>query len=277
MAYTFSLAHLTVLGCPPPEMIYIAGMAGYEYASLRPIPMRLPGEPNYDLSTEKELLRQTKQAMKDTGVKIHDIELARILDNVDVGEYEANIAVAAEELGCKHILSSVWTTDKARYMDQFAKLVDIAGKYGMTVNLEFVTWSALYNLDEVMEVLNAQTANNIGLMVDMLHCYRSRVKPEEFDAVPREWFNFVHLNDGPGEIPDRTDTQALIHTGRDARLYPGEGAIDIAGILAHMPEVVCSIELPHTERSKAMGYAEHARRCLASSKKYFAEHKLTLP
>ena len=274
MSRKFSLAHLTVLGCRPPEVIYIAGMAGYDYASLRPIPMRLPGEPNYDLSEDMQLLRQTKQAMRDTGVKIHDIELARILDDVDVSEYEPNIAVAAGELDCRHLLSSVWTADKARCMDQFAKLVDIAAKYGMTVNLEFVTWSALYNLEEVMEVLNAQKGKNIGVMIDMLHFHRSRVKPEELDAVPKEWFNFVHLNDGPKEIPDRGDVKELIHTGRDARLYPGEGGIDIAGIMSRLPDVVCSVELPHTERSRVMGYAEHARRCLAYSKKYFEEHNL---
>ena len=30
MTQKFSLAHLTVLGCPPPEMTYIAAMAGYD-------------------------------------------------------------------------------------------------------------------------------------------------------------------------------------------------------------------------------------------------------
>ena len=29
MAQQFSLAHLTVLGCPPAEMTYIAARAGY--------------------------------------------------------------------------------------------------------------------------------------------------------------------------------------------------------------------------------------------------------
>ena len=61
-----------------------------------------------------QLLRQAKQAMRDTGVKIHDIELARILDDVDVSEYEPNIAVAAGELDCRHLLSCVWTAGKAR-------------------------------------------------------------------------------------------------------------------------------------------------------------------
>ena len=46
MSQKYSLAHLTVLGCAPPEMTYIAGRAGYDYVSFRPIFMGLPGEPN---------------------------------------------------------------------------------------------------------------------------------------------------------------------------------------------------------------------------------------
>jgi sugar phosphate isomerase/epimerase len=64
----------------------------------------------------------------------------------------------------------------------------------------------------------------------------------------------------------------LIHTGRDERLYVGEGGIDIAAILNRLPEMVYSIELPHIERAKELGYAEHARRCLETSKNYFKTH-----
>ena len=41
-----------------------------------------------------------------------------------------------------------------------------------------------------------------------------------------------------------------------------EGAIDIASIVNRMPKMVYSIELPHIERAKEFGYAEHARRCI---------------
>ena len=50
MALEYSLAHLTVLGCPPPEMVYVAARAGYDYVSPRLIYMGLPGEPNYALA-----------------------------------------------------------------------------------------------------------------------------------------------------------------------------------------------------------------------------------
>ena len=67
MAQEFSLAHLTVLGCAPPEMTYIAARAGYDYVSIRPIYMGLPGEPNYALAENREMLKQTKTALAPAG------------------------------------------------------------------------------------------------------------------------------------------------------------------------------------------------------------------
>jgi sugar phosphate isomerase/epimerase len=90
------------------------------------------------------------------------------------------------------------------------------------------------------------------------------------EVVPREWFHFVHLCDAPAEIP--TTTEGLIHTGRDERLYVGEGGIDIAGIVNRLPEVPYSFELPHLARAKEIGYAEHAWRCLQTAKDYLAAH-----
>src|SRR5580658_6596979 len=92
----FSLAHLTVLGCAPPEMTYIAARAGYDFGSYRIITMHLPNEPNYDLAANREMLRQTKTALAVTGLKVHDIELARIQDGLDTKSYLPALETAAE-------------------------------------------------------------------------------------------------------------------------------------------------------------------------------------
>lgn len=271
MKREFSLAHLTVLGCPPPEMIYVASTAGYDYVSIRPIYMGLKGEPNYALHTNPELLKQTKRALSSTGMRIHDIELAKICEEVEVESYEPAIEIAAK-LGAKSVLSSIWMSDKEKYLEKFAKLCDISKKYGLNVDLEFVTWADVYDLKTTVDVLKTVNRSNVGVMIDTLHFNRSRVKLEELDNIPKEWFHFAHICDGPKEIP--TDKEGLIHTGRDERFYVGEGAIDIASIIKRMPPVVYSIELPHIERAKEFGYAEHARRCLESAKNYLDKNCL---
>ena len=57
----FSLAHLTVLGCAPPEMTYIAARAGYDYVSFRLIYMGLAGETNYDLASTRTCCGRRRQ------------------------------------------------------------------------------------------------------------------------------------------------------------------------------------------------------------------------
>lgn len=268
MGQEFSLAHLTVLGCAPPEMTYIAAMAGYNYISIRPIYMGLEGEPNYDLANNKKMLKDTKIALDETGIRVHDIELAKIEEGRDVKNYEPAFEVAAE-LGAKSVLSSIWTPDKDFYLEQFAELCDLAKKYGLNVDLEFVTWASVFDLKEAVNVLKAVDRSNAGIMIDTLHFNRSKIALEELEALPEEWINFAHICDGPAEIP--TDKAGLIHTGRDERLYVGEGSIDIASILNKLPsDIVYSIELPHIERAKVLGYGEHARRCLQTAKDYLA-------
>jgi sugar phosphate isomerase/epimerase len=168
------------------------------------------------------------------------------------------------------VLSSIWTPDRSLYTEKFAELCELAKPFGLTVDLEFVTFADVKNLKEAVGLLRAVYQDNAGIMIDTLHFNRSRVTLEELDEVPRQWFHFAHLCDGPAEIP--ATREGLIHTARDERLYAGEGAIDIAAILNRIPEVPYSIELPHLTRMKEYGYAEHARRCLQAAKDYLAAH-----
>lgn len=265
----FSLAHLTVLGCSPPEATQIAARAGYDFVSFRIISMGLANEPNYDLARNAAMLRETRAALRSTGLQLHDIELARIADNADVKTYAPALQTAAE-LGARRVIASIWTARRNFALDALAALCDLAGKVGLSVSLEFVTWAEVKNLQEALDVLRAVGRTNLGLLIDVLHFHRSRVRLEELDGIPRSWFHFAHISDAPREIPSAVDE--LIRTGREARLYPGEGAIDIAGIVSRLPPIPYSLEVPNLMRVKQLGYAGHARRCLENTQRYFAAH-----
>lgn len=270
MATRFSLAHLTVLGCAPPEMTYIAARAGYDYVSFRILMMGLATEPgNYALAENKAMLRETRAALRETGLCAHDIELARIHESVAVKTYEPAFAVAAE-LGARHLICSVWTPDRGLALERLVQLCDLARPYGLTVNLEFVTWADVANLQQALELARTTRRENVGILIDTLHFHRSRVRLQELDEVPPEWFNFVHLCDAPAAIPE--DIESLVFTGREDRLYVGQGGIDIAGIVNRLPEIPYSVELPNLARVREVGYAEHAAQCLETAKAYFEEH-----
>ncbi|MCM3771390.1 MULTISPECIES: sugar phosphate isomerase/epimerase family protein [Priestia] len=269
MTRQFSLAYLTVLGCAPPEMTYIAARSGYDFISLRPIYMGLSGEPNYALAENKEMMRQTKSALADTGVKLLDIELARIGDGIDPKSYLPAMEVAAE-LGGRHVLSSIWMDDRNFAIESFAELCDLAKPFGLTVELEFVPIASICTLKGALDVLHTAKCENSGLMIDVHHFHRSRDKVEDLDQVPREWFRYLHLCNAPSEIP--TSKEEMTRILREERLYLNEDGIDVASIVNRIPEIPYSIELPHTKRVQELGYEEFARRCLQTAKDYLNNH-----
>ena len=271
MAYQYSLAHLTVMGCSPPEMTRLAARTGYDFVGFRLIPMGVAGETPYH-PHDKEMIRETKAALDDTGVKLLDLELARILPDKSPKDYEPAMEVAAE-LGARCVISSAWTTDRSDrnyVIDRYAETCQLAEPFGLTVELEFPTFSRLTNLQEALDIVRAADCPNGGIMIDTLYIHFSQVDLDELDAVPREWFHMTHICDAPLEIP--TTREGMIHVARDARLYVGEGCVDFAGIFERLPDVPHSIELPHLERVDEYGYEEHARRCLESAKQYVETH-----
>jgi sugar phosphate isomerase/epimerase len=265
----FSLAHLTVLGCTPPEMTRIAAGAGYDFVSYRLIHMGLANEPDYSLARNRPLFRETESALSTTGLKLHDVELARIVDGVDVARYLPELEAAAR-LGARRVISSVWTADRTYAVDSLGRLCELAGKLGLQVSLEFVTWSDAPRLGDVVGFVRAVKQANCGLLIDALHFNRSRIRLEELDEVPRERFHFVHLCDAPREVP--TTREELIRTGREARLDPGEGGIDLAAIVNRIPLVPYSLEIPNLDRVKRLGYSAHARLCLEHARGYLLGH-----
>ncbi|WP_342505162.1 sugar phosphate isomerase/epimerase [Sporosarcina sp. FSL K6-2383] len=269
MTNLFSLAQLTVLECAPPEMTYLAARAGYDFVSFRPIYMGLPGEPNYALAENKSMMDRTKTALAETGIKLLDIELARIYDGVDPKNYVPAMEVAAE-LGGRHVLSSIWTDDRNFAIERFAELCELAKPFGLTVELEYVPIASVNKLKDTIDVLHTANQKNAGLMLDIHHFHRAGDKVEDLDAVPREWFRYLHLCDAPAEIPlDKVEMTRIL---REDRSYVGEGGIDVASIVNRIPQIPYSIELPNIRRVQELGYEEFAKRCLQSAKDYLDLH-----
>lgn len=269
----FSLAHLTALKCTPPELTHLAASAGYDYVGFRTIPLGLPNEPDYRL-TNPALLAELKTALRRTGMKALDIELARIVDGVDVSTYVPEMEAAAE-LGIQQAVSSVWTADRSYAVDSLGRLCELAAKISVTINLEFVTWTSVGTLRDAVSLIRELNQPNCGLLVDTLHFSRSRVSLDELSNVPRSWFHTVHLCDAPAEVPSKRED--LIFTAREARLDPGQGGIDLAAILNHIPEVPYSLELPNSARVEKLGYAEHVRLALVNAKNYLSTHPREAP
>lgn len=263
----FSLAHLTLLHCAPPQLTEIASTAGYEYVSFRPIAFGQPTEPLYPLATDRQLLARTKAALATTGVQLLDIELARIYPGVDIKSYLPALECAAELRG-RHVLCSVWgTSDRAFILDHFTELCDLALPLGLTVDLEFVTFAAVRTLTSAAGIVRESACPNAGICVDTLHFDRSGCSIDELEELPAKWFHYAQICDA-APTADLSEESELKRVAREDRRFLGEGGIDVRTILAHLPHMPYSIELPNAALLAALGPKEFARRCLATARSY---------
>src|SRR5271167_394799 len=101
MTTAFSLAHLTVLDLPPPEMVRVAARTGYRTVGLRLIRVT-DTTPGYGLMDDPVMMRATKAAMAETGIGVLDIEFVKISPDIDVDALEPFLAAGAE-LGARHV------------------------------------------------------------------------------------------------------------------------------------------------------------------------------
>jgi sugar phosphate isomerase/epimerase len=108
-------------------------------------------------------------------------------------------------------------------------------------------------------IVEAAGRPNGGVLVDTLHFDRSGSTLEQLDRVPPERLPFVHVCDVAAERP--TTTEGLLHNARAERLPPGEGGIDILGVLAHMPKgIPVALEVPMEALTRVIGPEGVARR-----------------
>lgn len=264
MAYEFSLAHLTVLQCSPPEMVRIASKTGYQYVSLRMTAVTT-SEKIYPLINDRALMKETKRCLADTGIGVHDIELAR-LDPQTEPESFLSFLEAGGELGARAVIAQLPDPEKGRAIERFARLCDLAIPFGLTVDLEFLPWTDNKDLNTAADIIATADRPNAGILVDTLHFNRSLSRLEDLRRLPREWFHFVHLCDAAAEIPDAAD--ALIYTARAGRQLLGQGGIDLHAILDCMPTVPFSLEIPNEKLMKKLGPEEFARRAIRAAETY---------
>ncbi|MET0860742.1 MAG: sugar phosphate isomerase/epimerase, partial [Microbacterium sp.] len=247
------------------ELVDAAAAAGYRYVGLR-MNRVTPQEPHYPLAYDPSLMRATKTHLEATGVEVLDIELARITSGDSPRDY-LRFLEAGAELGARHVIAQLPDADFARKSDRFAELCQLARPLGLTIDLEFPSWTETGTLQEAVRVLRAAAQPNAGLLVDLLHFARSGSRVEDLRELPPEWFHYAHVCDAPGVVP--TATSELIHTARFERLFPGEGDIDGIGILSALPDgIPYALEIPKAMLVAQVGAKEHARLAIDASRRH---------
>ena len=264
---SFSLAHLTVLNLPPPDMVRVAARTGYDSVGLRLIAVT-DTTPGYPLMHDPAMMRDTKAALADTGRRVLDIEFVKITPEIDIPGLEPFVAAGAE-LGAAHVITAPYDPDLTRLADRLGAITDLCARYGLRAVLEFFPWTVVPDLHAAVQLVEATGRTETGILVDTLHFNRSRSSVEQLARIPRARLPFVHVCDAP--VQDSYTTEELLHAGRAERLPPGEGGIDIRNILRHMPQdIPVALEVPMTAMTAAEGPEAVARRVRQAAERLLA-------
>lgn len=267
MSRILSLAALTVLELSPVDRVSCAAEAGYGHISLRLLPAT-PDEPDHDLVGDTPAVRALERRLADTGVRVLDAEIFRLRPETPVAGYEAAIATAAR-LGAMSLLVAGHDPDEGRMADRFAEFCDLADRYGLSASLEFMPWTEVRDVAQAVRIVERAGRANAAVLVDAFHLSRSGGTPADVARIDRRHLRFMQLCDVPAERPPTME--AVLAEARGERSFPGEGGLDLAGLMRALPaDLPVSLEIPTHTLAREVGAVERARRARVAAEALLA-------
>jgi sugar phosphate isomerase/epimerase len=251
----------------PPDALELARKLDYQAIGVRIAPA-MPGGDFSPLTTEPAMLRETIRRMADTEIPVFDVEIVRIGPQFKLDQFTVFLETAAK-LRARAVLVAGDDPNEARLTDSFAAFCRVAAACGLTADLEFMPWTAVKDARTALRIVTSAGEPNGRVLVDTLHAARSTTTLDDIAQLPRHLLGYGQLCDAPADIPTTKDE--LIHTARCARLPPGEGGIDLAGLVRALPDdLPFSLEIPNTEWLLKIGAEEWSRRGLAAARRVVA-------
>jgi sugar phosphate isomerase/epimerase len=235
------VAHLTALELPPPVFVREAAKAGFASVGFRIAPAA-PGAIEYPLKKGTRAQQELRGILQGEGVRLYDVEFIPLTPEVDVFSY-AGLLEAAADLGAVSVNVSGDDPDFPRLTQTFATMCELAGSFGMRVDLEFMRWRVSANLHDAVRLVSAAGRPNGAILLDCLHLDRSGSKPTELRDVPAGFIRVAQLCDASPRKPV-TDAE-VIAEARQGRLPPGEGNLPLIEIARTLPsDTAFTVEVP---------------------------------
>src|SRR5262245_27207237 len=257
-----SLAHLTVLDATPPELVTVAGAAGFRKIGIRISATPSVGVPPYDMLGDTPLLRETLARLADTGVSVLDVEFLRFEPELPIGVPEGFLEAGAL-LGAQYVLVMSVEPLEARTLERFCDLCERAQQYGLHVCLEFAIYTGVRTLADAARVVKKSGCTNASILIDALHFSRSGGMPSDIAGVDASLFRYAQICDAAAAVPG--DPGDLIREARTGRLLPGEGGLPLRDLVAALPPAIpLSVEAPvhATAGLPALERAQRAHRSM---------------
>ena len=266
MPHKLTVAHLTAIDLAPPAFVDAAAKSGFEGVGLRLIRVT-DDTPGYPLMDQPQDLRETRTILRDTGLKVSDIEFVKITPDTRIEALLRFLDVGAE-LGAGHVITAPYDQDLNRLAETLDAFSEAAGERGLGTVLEFFPWTCVPDLATCWKV--AQMASTqVGILVDSLHFDRSGADYTLLESLPTERLTFAHLCDAP--VKPSYSTEELLVTAREKRRPPGLGDIDLVRFLKALPEdIPLALEVPMSDDVPIQDPVQKLRSIMAATQSLLA-------
>lgn len=240
MSHSLSLHQLSVLDLNPLDLIRTAHAAGFSHVCLFTQGMDGSGF-TFPLVTPGDMLRETKAALADSGIKVFNLEVFYIHPDVDVADYRAGLELGAS-LGGTRCTAIIGDPDVARATDNFAKFSELGLSVGVRPAIEFMAMSAANAIDAAARIATGAGYPDGSIALDALHLIRTGGSPADIVRLGNHRLGSIQICDGPLALP-QTEHVAEAMGGR---LLPGQGQFPLRDFVAALPEdCVISVETPN--------------------------------
>lgn len=240
-ARSVSLHHLTMLRADPFELVDAAAAGGFDRCGVR-IVAPDPDQTVCDLVGDRTLRSRFVKHLANSGVEILDFEAVWLRGDTDVNALVPALEAAAD-MGSKYVLTVGYDFEMHRLADTFGRLADAADQFGLTLPVEFITYSAITSLADAVALTTQVGRRNVSILIDSLQFFRAGAEFDVLAKIPPSSLPYAQLCDGPAVGP--TSVDALRFEARSARLIPGAGDLDLRRLLAALPpSIPLSIEAP---------------------------------
>jgi sugar phosphate isomerase/epimerase len=271
-AHELCIANLSLADAGPIDLIDAAAAAGFDSVNvwLTPPPglalfaVRRPDVPA--VIGDPAQVGAIRRRLAATGVSIYAASSGWLGAQFDLALIRPLLSTVAE-LGGRSVAVVGWDPERARLVDHLGRCCSEARAFELQIGLEFMPYSAVPTLDDAAGILAELRAPNARLIVDALHLARSGGMPADLARVAPEAIGSLQLCDAPVAAPPR---ERLREESVNGRLYPGEGELPLAALLAALPPgVPVEVETP-VLRDAQLALLERARRCGDAARRFLA-------
>jgi len=129
---------------------------------------------------------------------------------------------------CSNVGTAI-SADDALAVDQLRQLGDLAQSCGTRVAYEALAWGKYVNdYEHAARLVRAAEHPALGNCLDSFHILSRGWDPAAIETIPAEKIFFVQMADAPGLTMD------LLSWSRHHRVFPGEGAFELADFMGHL-------------------------------------------